>query len=92
MPAYLIIGASRGIGLELTSQLLARNDPSTFVYATARNPGSASLLAAVMERYSGRCAVLECDLAEEASCKVSERPGVCARWRTEGRRGGARIV
>jgi len=71
MPTYLIIGASRGIGLEFTSQLLARDDPATFVYATARNPATAHLLSAVREKYPGKSEVLKCDVAEEASCKVS---------------------
>ena len=71
MPTYLIIGASRGIGLEFTSQILARDDPSTFVYATARNPGTAHLLEEVRSKYEGRCEVLQCDVAEEESCKVS---------------------
>jgi len=71
MPTYLIIGASRGIGLEFTSQLLARNDPSTFVYATARNPGTAHLLEEVRGRYPKRCEVLRCDVAKEESCEVS---------------------
>jgi len=71
MPTYLIVGASRGIGLEFTSQLLARNDPSTFVYATARNPATAHLLEEVREKYAARCEVLRCDVASEESCKVS---------------------
>ena len=90
MPTYLIVGASRGIGLEFTTQLLARNDPSTFVYATARDPATAHLLEEVRARYPERCDVLRCDVASEESCTVSILLSACVggrRCEKEGRAG-----
>jgi len=65
---YLIIGASRGIGLEFVTQLLARKN--TYVYATARHPETASLLETATFQHADRCRILKCDVAEERSCEV----------------------
>lgn len=71
MPApavWVVVGASRGIGLEWVRQLLARGD---HVLATVRDVAKASQLwtlagcAAV-----GRCQLFECDVASEASINV----------------------
>lgn len=76
---WLIVGASRGIGLEFVSQLLARGD---IVIATARapppstafdpssplSPTSASKLWPLIGSPNGRnLTILECDVSDEDS-------------------------
>ncbi len=58
MPTYLITGANRGIGLELTRQLTARGDR---VIGAARNPAAADDLKAVTDF------VTTLDVADESS-------------------------
>jgi len=65
---YLIIGATRGIGLEFVTQLLARKD--TYVIATARDSRTAGLLISAMAPYKDRCNLLRCDLLNDMSFKV----------------------
>jgi len=65
---YLIIGASRGIGLEFVNQLLAREN--TYVYATVRHPETASLLETATFQHADRCRILKCDVADERSGEV----------------------
>ncbi|MCJ1301240.1 hypothetical protein MMC08_004039 [Hypocenomyce scalaris] len=65
MPTWVIVGASRGIGLEFVRQLLARGDR---VIATVRNPAKASQLWALAgEAGRGACSLLECDVTAETS-------------------------
>ena len=69
MQTYLIVGASRGIGLEFVRQLRARGDQ---VIATVRDPAKASglwALAAVAPR--GACRLVLCDVSSEESVVVS---------------------
>ncbi|RDW79542.1 hypothetical protein BP6252_04180 [Coleophoma cylindrospora] len=63
---HLILGASRGIGYEFTSQLLARGHN---VIATQRAAtATGSKLAALQSQYpGGQLAILECDVSSEAS-------------------------
>jgi NAD(P)-dependent dehydrogenase (short-subunit alcohol dehydrogenase family) len=68
MQTWLIVGASRGIGLEFVNQLLARHD--TFVYAVARNPSTSGLLETVRHGKENRCRVLQCDITDEESIMV----------------------
>ena len=68
MAVWVIVGASRGIGLEFVRQLLARGDR---VLATVRDPTKASQLwtlagAAPM----ANCHLLECDVSLESSIAV----------------------
>lgn len=68
---WIIVGASRGIGLEFVRQLLARGDR---VYAVIRDPASASQLWSLAgSAPMANCELLECDVADEASISVSMR-------------------
>lgn len=60
----LVTGANRGIGLELTRQLLARGDR---VIATCRKPGQAHALDALAGDHPGRLQIVPLDVAEAAS-------------------------
>ena len=69
MPTWLIVGASRGIGLEFVKQLLARGD---HVIATVRDVARASQLWSLAGTSShGACRLLECDVRLDASISVS---------------------
>ena len=60
----LVTGANRGLGLELTRQLLARGDR---VVATCRQPGKASALNTLAGAHPGRLHVLPLDVADAKS-------------------------
>lgn len=60
----VVTGANRGLGLEVTRQLLARGD---HVVAACRHPGKASELNHLAGEYPGRLHVLPLDVAEEKS-------------------------
>jgi len=68
---YLIIGASRGIGLEFVRQLLARGDQ---VIAAVRDPYKANdlyqLSSGMMSR-PGALVIYQCDVTREDSIDVS---------------------
>ncbi|KAI0641298.1 C-factor [Trametes meyenii] len=66
---WLITGTSRGIGLELTKQLLA--DPLNIVVATCRNPSTANDLQALKDGAKGTLHIVALDVADEASIKGS---------------------
>jgi NAD(P)-dependent dehydrogenase (short-subunit alcohol dehydrogenase family) len=68
MKTWLIVGASRGIGLEFVNQLLARDD--TYTYAVARNPSTAGLLETAIHGHEDRCKILPCDVTDESSIEV----------------------
>ena len=75
MAVWIVIGASRGIGLEWVRQLLARGD---HVYATVRDPAKASqlwTLAGSAPRAS--CQLLLCDVSSEASIVASDGSTHC---------------
>ena len=61
---YLITGANRGIGLELTRQLLGAGHD---VHATARAPESADALGSLAGGASGRLHIHSCDVASDTS-------------------------
>jgi NAD(P)-dependent dehydrogenase (short-subunit alcohol dehydrogenase family) len=66
--SHLIIGASRGIGLEFTRQLLLEHDQH--VIATARNinaPELRALQAQSEEQKKGTLMIVECDVTDEES-------------------------
>ncbi len=64
MTAYLITGANRGIGLELTRRLLERGDD---VWAAARAPQSAPALLELSRQHRGRLHPLALDVADAVS-------------------------
>lgn len=68
MATWIVVGASRGIGLEWVRQLLSRGN---HVIATIRDPAKASqlwALAGAADR--GSCQLLECDVTEDSSITV----------------------
>ncbi|KAJ8463203.1 hypothetical protein ONZ51_g10408 [Trametes cubensis] len=66
---WLITGSSRGIGLEMTKQLLA--DPSNIVVATCRNPDKATGLHALKDSAKGTLHIIPLDVADEESIRNS---------------------
>lgn len=69
---WLIIGASRGIGLEFVRQLLKREER---IFATVRDPIAvhASGLWSEVGADHGRCQMLLCDVLSEESINVYHR-------------------
>lgn len=67
---WVVVGASRGIGLELVKQLL---DEGKSVIAGVRNPSGAGELSQLIARLSTqeRCVVEQCDVTDENSINVS---------------------
>lgn len=72
---WVIVGASRGIGLEFVRQLLLRGHQ---VIAAVRDPATASQLwriaaggEGVHGQRPGRCVIEMCDVTEEGSLEVS---------------------
>jgi NAD(P)-dependent dehydrogenase (short-subunit alcohol dehydrogenase family) len=69
----VVTGTNRGIGLELTRQLLARGDE---VEALAREPDRARELRDLQHRHGGALSVLACDVSSDSSVRAyaSARP------------------
>jgi NAD(P)-dependent dehydrogenase (short-subunit alcohol dehydrogenase family) len=64
MPSALITGANRGLGLEFARQYLA---DGWMVYATCRDPASASDLRRLAENSEGKLRILAMDVTDPAS-------------------------
>jgi NAD(P)-dependent dehydrogenase (short-subunit alcohol dehydrogenase family) len=64
----LITGANRGIGLELTRQLLRRGER---VFATCRDPAAATSLRDVSSDYGSQVSVVQLDVSDPASIDAS---------------------
>lgn len=71
-PVTMIAGASRGLGLEFTRQILAKYSEGP-VIATCRNPDSADNLKALKDQYPSRLTVMKLDVTDEFSVKVVAR-------------------
>ena len=70
---WIVIGASRGIGLEWVKQILDRGDQ---VLATVRDISNASQLWALAGAAPrANCTLLECDVSSEPSIDVGQRMG-----------------
>lgn len=65
---YLVTGANRGIGLELTRQLLARGDR---VFAACRQPDTATALQELAVEDRARLKVVQLDVSDPASIAAS---------------------
>lgn len=65
MKTFLIIGASRGLGLEFARQLASV--PDTLVLATHRAGGCTPALAALAEEHAGTVRLFELDFTSQAS-------------------------
>ncbi len=68
MQTILITGANRGIGFELTRQLL-KDD--TRIFATCRAPERADALNALASECAGRVIVLQLDITDDASISAA---------------------
>jgi NAD(P)-dependent dehydrogenase (short-subunit alcohol dehydrogenase family) len=74
---YLIVGASRGIGLEFVRQLLARGDQ---VIAAVRDPFKANDLYRLTNSVGmrpGALVIHQCDVTREDSIDVSTEFSLC---------------
>lgn len=71
-PVTMISGASRGLGLEFTRQILAKY-PDGPVLATCRNPDGADNLKALKDQYPSRLTIMKLDVTDEYSIKVVAR-------------------
>ncbi|KAI0816807.1 NAD-P-binding protein [Trametes gibbosa] len=67
---WFITGANRGIGLELTRQILAFPG-SNIVLATCRNPSTASALHELAQSSAGRVYILPLDITDRQSVRDS---------------------
>lgn len=68
--SYLVTGATRGIGLELVTQLLA-HPAQHVVVAGARSPETATALHTLVSEYPGQLYVIALDTADEDSIKAA---------------------
>ncbi|OBZ71368.1 hypothetical protein A0H81_08762 [Grifola frondosa] len=68
MPSYAIIGSSKGIGLEYVRQLAS--DPKNTVFATVRDKGTATQLAAIAET-AKNVHIIEADVVNTTSLKAA---------------------
>ncbi|KAI5079458.1 hypothetical protein GOP47_0004937 [Adiantum capillus-veneris] len=68
-PLALVTGASRGLGLEFTRQLLTKY-PGVVVYGTARNPDASEGLQALKRRHPIRCELARMDVTKEETVEA----------------------
>lgn len=68
-PLALVTGASRGLGLEFTRQLLTKY-PGVVVYGTARNPDASEGLKALKRRHPIRCELATMDVTKEETVEA----------------------
>ncbi|CAK9327676.1 unnamed protein product [Citrullus colocynthis] len=68
----MVQGASRGIGLEFVRHLLEKNEKGQVV-ATCRNPGQATGLLELKNKFAERLSILELDVTNETTIKASAK-------------------
>ncbi|XP_038894686.1 C-factor [Benincasa hispida] len=68
----MVQGASRGIGLEFVRHLLEKNEKG-HVVATCRNPGQATGLLELKNKFAERLCILELDVTNETTIKASAK-------------------
>ncbi|KAL0914481.1 hypothetical protein M5K25_014830 [Dendrobium thyrsiflorum] len=66
----MVQGASRGIGLEFVRQLLEKSDKG-HVIATCRNPGGATNLLELKEKFGDRLNILPLDVTDESTIEAA---------------------
>ncbi|MCO5568278.1 hypothetical protein L7F22_021975 [Adiantum nelumboides] len=71
-PVTMIAGASRGLGLEFTRQILAKY-PEGPVLATCRNPDGADNLRSLKDQYPSRLTIMKLDVTDEYSIKEAAK-------------------
>lgn len=69
MKRILITGSNRGIGLELVRHYLFQDD--TLIFATCRNPSSASDLQAITKQHPNRVHIVPLDVINQVSIEQS---------------------
>lgn len=70
---YVLTGTSRGIGLELVKQLVARGD---HVVATARKPDDAAELQELAKAHKDAITIVQMDVQDPESVKARSAPSV----------------
>ncbi|XP_004135748.2 uncharacterized protein LOC101220494 isoform X1 [Cucumis sativus] len=68
----MVQGASRGIGLEFVKHLLEKNEKG-HVVATCRNPGQATGLLELKNKFDERLCILQLDVTNETTIKASAK-------------------
>lgn len=66
---YFVSGSSRGVGLALVKELLAKNDKRT-VFAAARSPQKSEELQNLAEQYKDQLHIVVFDVTSGDSAKV----------------------
>jgi short-subunit dehydrogenase len=67
MPSYVVAGASRGLGLQFVTDLLAKGNT---VFALARNPTSSKGLSQIDDK---NLHIVKADITNSVSLRVIER-------------------
>ena len=70
MAVWVVTGASRGIGLELVQQLVARGE---VVVGAARNPEASSALKKLESSSPGKLHLVKIDVEDPETIKVSDK-------------------